>query len=346
MERWYVYQGKGTPQAGNRQEKEKQTNRVPGIKVPTAPPWRDFTKKSRDTEKGETYQADDIEIKMVNAALYLRRPLLITGNPGTGKSSLAYSVATELDLGSVLRWNITSRTTLKDGLYSYDAIGRLQDSNLGEQSDIGKYIRLGPLGTAMLESVLDKPRVLLIDEIDKSDIDFPNDLLNIFEEGEFLIPELLRLPDEQSEISVFSGDKEAKDRVKILRGRVPCQEFPLIILTSNGEREFPPAFLRRCLRLNQSDPDAEKLAKVIKAQLSLTDEKIKEYQNLIDGFIKKQRGGKLLATDQLLNAIFLISQVQSKDPSTDLNQLVKTLNLLKPLDEPDTVPDTANEKDD
>ena len=345
MESWYIYQGKGTSQESSSGSKKLK-------KVPP-PPWRDFTRQNRDQDKGKKYQADEIEIKMVNAALYLRRPLLITGNPGTGKSSLAYSVASELGLGSVLRWNITSRTTLKDGLYSYDAIGRLQDSNLEqEQADIGKYIRLGALGTAMLESAPDKPRVLLIDEIDKSDIDFPNDLLNIFEEGEFLIPELVRLPDEQKEIHVFSGDKDSKERVRIIQGHVACKEFPLIILTSNGEREFPHAFLRRCLRLNQADPDQVKLTNVIKAQLSLSDEKINAYQDLIEKFIEEQRGGKLLATDQLLNAIFLISNIQSKDQPTDLNKtdlkktdldkLVKTLNLLKPLDEPDL----ANTTDD
>lgn len=125
---------------------------------------------------------------MVNAALYLRRPLLVTGNPGTGKTSLAYSVAYELDLGEVLYWPITTRTTLKDGLYNYDAVGRLQDAKLNPDDSlnrIGKYITLGPLGTALLPS--ERPRVLLIDEIDKSDVDLPNDLLHVFENGEYTI---------------------------------------------------------------------------------------------------------------------------------------------------------------
>ncbi|MFM6527076.1 MAG: MoxR family ATPase, partial [Dolichospermum sp.] len=99
---------------------------------------------------------------------------------GTGKTSLAYAVAYELGLGEVLHWPITTRTTLKDGLYSYDAIGRLQDAKDKDKdnlAEIGKYINLGSLGTALLPS--EKPRVLLIDEIDKSDIDLPNDLLHI-----------------------------------------------------------------------------------------------------------------------------------------------------------------------
>ncbi len=100
--------------------------------LPEPPKWRPFTQEiapnqNRSQIRGETFQARDEEIKMVNAALYLRRPLLITGKPGTGKSSLAYAVAKELKLGEVLYWSITSRTTLKDGLYNYDAIARLQE---------------------------------------------------------------------------------------------------------------------------------------------------------------------------------------------------------------------------
>src|SRR5262249_15364466 len=142
------------------------------------------------------------ELEMINAALYLRRPLLVTGSPGAGKSTLAHSVAAELGLGRVLRWPIVSRTRLVDGLYHYDAIARLQDVQVAAHSraggvdpttDIGSYVRLGPLGTALLPS--DTPRVLLIDELDKSDIDLPNDLLNVLEEGEFSIPELERIAD-------------------------------------------------------------------------------------------------------------------------------------------------------
>ena len=157
-------------------------------KLPDPPNWRPFNKEtepgeSRRTIRGETFQAREEEIKMVNAALYLRRPLLVTGKPGTGKSSLAYAVARELNLGEVLYWPITTRTTLKDGLYNYDAIARLQrlqeakeqlqpntssispeeqEKQRQEQlKSIEKYITLGPLGTALLKS--DKPRVLLIE---------------------------------------------------------------------------------------------------------------------------------------------------------------------------------------
>jgi len=146
-------------------------------KLPDPPPWRRF---GTQRPRGTTFQASPEEKQAINAALYLRRPLLVTGKPGTGKTSLAFAVANELKLGRVLRWSITSRSTVSEGLYRYDAIGRMQDRQLHpkETPDIGKYLRLGPLGTALLPSKL--PRVLLVDELDKSDIDLPNDLLDIF----------------------------------------------------------------------------------------------------------------------------------------------------------------------
>ena len=235
--RWWIYRGTGVPHDGI-------------SRLPEPPPWRRFGKGEGDDHDSDAqpvphtadggraagrrlgrdrttvaYLADEDEreINLVNLALHLRRPLLVTGKPGVGKSTLAYAVAHELGLGPVLRWPVTSRSTLQDGLYQYDAIGRLHDGGLsgrgvtpgrrvarrpgrqrsgmlrapGKAPDIGKYLRLGPLGTALLP--WRQPRVLLIDEIDKSDIDLPNDLLNVFEEGEFTIPELSRLGDRRPE---------------------------------------------------------------------------------------------------------------------------------------------------
>ena len=187
-------------------------------------------------ERGQTYQIEHTEAERVNAALYLRRPLLVTGEPGTGKSSLAYSVAAELGLGEVLRWPIGSKTTLRAGLYQYDAIGRLQEANLreiearagsgvAESVDIGSYIRLGPLGTALLPTR--RPRVLLVDEFDKSDIDLPNDLLDVFEEGDHKIPELARLPSQHDPVIVMTADEDG--HAEIVGGRVRCDAFPLVI---------------------------------------------------------------------------------------------------------------------
>ena len=178
---WNIYQGNGQPRKLNKDD------------LPPAPSWRQFRDDPAGAAeqhrlKGEHFQPPPVAVEMVNAALSLRRPLLITGNPGTGKSSLAYAVAQELGLGGVLKWGITTRTTLKDGLYTYDAIARLQDAQTtrkDNRQETGNYITLGPLGTAFLAA--DLPRVLLIDEIDKSDVDLPNDLLNLFEDGEFQI---------------------------------------------------------------------------------------------------------------------------------------------------------------
>ena len=204
----------------------------------------------------QPFLIEEDEIALVNAALYLRRPLLVTGPPGTGKSTLAHAVAYELDLGDVLVWPITSRSSLKDALYSYDAMGRLQQLNMTQSPQetvpgIGEFIRLGPLGTAFADS--ERIRVLLIDEIDKCDMDLPNDLLHVFETGHFIIPELERHPDPS--VAVYMH--ESQNKIEISHGRVACRSFPFVVLTSNGERELPPPFLRRCLRLEFAPPSRE-----------------------------------------------------------------------------------------
>lgn len=332
---WTIFQGNGN--SGNIE------------KLPPPPPWRPFGKKtqigqSRRKYRGLSFHVREKEIKMINAALYLRRPLLITGNPGVGKSSLAYKVAEELKLGEVLYWPITTRTTLKDGLYNYDAIGRLQEVKLKEQNQgnltkdeqkkllkqIEKYITLGPLGTALLPSK--KPRVLLIDEIDKSDIDLPNDLLTLFEEGRFEIPELVRIKEEVDTVTVrtaYTDDTQketAGDKsTKIIDGLVYCEAFPFVVLTSNGVRDFPAPFLRRCLRLKMNPPERDDLVKIIEKHLDSIEGNEKIYK-LIDTFIeKREQKSEILATDQLLNAIFMVKYGEVDGEDELLDWLLKDL---------------------
>ncbi|MER5756027.1 AAA family ATPase [Streptomyces sp. NPDC002088] len=335
-------------------------------RLPGAPPWRSFTggppredlldasefsdsARHRNYSRyvqASRYQAERADIHLVNLSLLLRRPLLVTGSPGVGKSTLAYSIAHELQLGPVLRWPVTSRATLHDGLYQYDAIGRLQEMGLTERvaerhhprgtrrtsgrkrampPDIGRYLRLGPLGTALLP--WRTPRVLLIDEIDKSDVDFPGDLLHVFEEGEFTVPELARL--HQPKAKVMTADDEGW--VELRRGRVQCHEFPIVVMTSNEEREFSPAFLRRCVRLDIKQPNAAKLERLLAAHLPPRESAHPTLRtDMVAQFLRKQDDeGAALANDQLLNAVRIAELLRGGKEEHDL--IVE--HLLRPLNE-------------
>ena len=222
MSSWHIYTGSAQPHDGI-------------TRLPKPPPWRDFNGDPAlaavsgdcgNVHDAKSYLPTPEAVEQVNAAFYLRRPLLVTGAPGTGKSTLAYAVAHELQLGPVLHWPITSRVTLHDGLYQYDPLTRLyaaskHESAAGDYEDIGRFIRLGPLGTALLP--YGRPRVLLIDEIDKSDIDLVNDLLTVYEKGGYEIVELVRQEAETAEVMTADG----ADRVTITHGLVRCHAFPL-----------------------------------------------------------------------------------------------------------------------
>ncbi len=302
-------------------------------KITPPPPWRDFTAattRNQQEYRGRTYSPTDTDVKAINTAIHLRRPLLLTGNPGCGKSSLAYAVAWQLGLGEVLYWPIDSQSTIKDGLYSYDAISRLRDANLhregaaavaADPTAIGNYLTLGPLGTALAPRAEDdhRPRVLLIDELDKSDIDLPNDLLNVFEEGCFEIDELVRLKKLQSEVELHTAYRKTKARdeiIKVVDGHVQCRVFPIVVITSNQERQFPPAFLRRCLRHHVEDTSADELARMAESH------QLADLDNIIADFDRRRREeGELLSNDQLLNALFLINRCEFTDD--DLLKLVQ-----------------------
>ncbi len=183
----------------------------------------------------DTYVATDDLTVAVNAAVTLERPLLVKGEPGTGKTELARQVAQSLDL-PMIEWHIKSTTRAQQGLYEYDAVSRLRDSQLGEERvhDVKNYIKKGKLWQAF---EAENKVVLLIDEIDKADIEFPNDLLQELDKMEF---------------HVYETNETIRARVR-----------PIVIITSNNEKELPDAFLRRCFFHYIRFPDMETMKKIV-----------------------------------------------------------------------------------
>jgi MoxR-like ATPase len=181
------------------------------------------------------YIVSDELSNSVNIAIALKKPLLIKGEPGTGKTMLAQSIAESMNMELII-WNIKSTTKAQEGLYVYDTVQRLYDSQFGESdvSNIKKYIKLGKLGEAF---VAHKQVVLLIDEIDKADLEFPNDLLWELDQMSFYIPET----------------KET----------ITARQRPIVIITSNAEKELPDAFLRRCIFHYIAFPDPETMESII-----------------------------------------------------------------------------------
>ncbi|MBY8976892.1 MoxR family ATPase [Rhodobacteraceae bacterium NNCM2] len=177
---------------------------------------------------------DDLKIA-VNAAIRLERPLLVKGEPGTGKTELAKQVAASLNL-KLIEWHVKSTTRAQQGLYEYDAVSRLRDSQLGDErvKDVKNYIKKGKLWEAF---TADERLVLLIDEIDKADIEFPNDLLQELDRMEFHVYE--------------TGET------------IRAAHRPIVIITSNNEKELPDAFLRRCFFHFISFPDEETMTRII-----------------------------------------------------------------------------------
>ena len=244
-------------------------------------------------EGTSSYVATEDLMVAVNAAIALQRPLLIKGEPGTGKTVLAHEVSSSLDI-PIIEWHIKSTTKAQQGLYEYDAVSRLRDSQLGDKKvhDISNYIKRGKLWEAFTGS---SALVLLIDEIDKADIEFPNDLLLELDKMEFFVYE--------------TGEK------------VVAKQRPIVIITSNNEKELPDAFLRRCFFHYISFPDADTMTKIAQVH----------YPNLKKNLLK-----------EALNAFYEIREVPGikKKPST--SELLDWIKLLLAEDIP---PEVLRNKD-
>jgi MoxR-like ATPase len=221
----------------------------------------------------DTYIATDDLKLAVNAALALERPLLVKGEPGTGKTLLAEEVARSIGR-PLFQWHIKSTTKAQQGLYEYDAVSRLRDSQLGDEhvADIAHYIKRGVLWDAFQSNV---PAVVLIDEIDKADIEFPNDLLRELDRMEFYVYET--------------------------QHTIRANHRPLVVITSNNEKELPDAFLRRCFFHYIRFPDRETMARIVDVHFpglkrELLREALEVFFNLreVPGLKKKPSTSELL----------------------------------------------------
>jgi MoxR-like ATPase len=241
----------------------------------------------------DTYVATEDLNMAVNAAITLERPLLIKGEPGTGKTMLAIEVARALGR-PLIQWHVKSTGKAQQGLYEYDAVSRLRDSQLGEARvhDIGNYIKRGPLWEAFESQ---QPAVVLIDEIDKADIEFPNDLLRELDRMEFYVYETQQL--------------------------VAARHRPAIIITSNNEKELPDAFLRRCFFHYIRFPDKETMERIVQVHYpgikkSLLREALEAFFEIreVPGLKKKPSTSELLDWLKLLMAEDIPPEVlHSKD---------------------------------
>ncbi len=236
----------------------------------------------------------------VNASITLEKPLLVKGEPGTGKTELARQIANSLNL-EIIEWNIKSTTKAQQGLYEYDAVSRLRDSQLGEKiKDVSKYIKKGKIWHSFETK---KKSVLLIDEIDKADIEFPNDLLQELDKMQFYVYETGEI--------------------------IKAKKRPIVIITSNNEKELPEAFLRRCFFHYIQFPEMDTLKKIVQVHFpdikkSLLDSALKQFFEIreIPGLKKKPSTSEALDWIKLL----LIEDLDPKDLKADGKNLLPKLH--------------------
>ncbi len=228
----------------------------------------------------KSYVASEDLIRSVNIAMALEKPLLIKGEPGTGKTMLARAISEALHMKLII-WNIKSTTKAQDGLYVYDTVQRLYDSQFGESGvdDIRRYIKMGKLGEAFRS---EEQVILLIDEIDKADLEFPNDLLWELDQMEFYIPET----------------KET----------VTAKKRPVVIITSNAEKELPDAFLRRCIFHFIDFPDEKLMREIIKVHFDHLEERlVKQALEVFYGIRERKDIQKKPSTSELIDWIRVLS---------------------------------------
>lgn len=303
---WWIYRGTGRPldpaERDRRWPLPPRWRQFHGGPDEPPPPDEDADAERRLGAAVISSRLDETEADLVNAALYLRRPLLVTGPPGAGRSTLAYRVARELRLGRVLRWPITTQATLRAGLYERDTSRAYPE--------VGEAIYLGPLGTALLPYRL--PRVLLIDGLDVSDIDLPFQLATILDHGEFEIPELARARGRSPQAVVHTADPGRTATVRF--GRVRCNEFPLVVMTSGDERDLPSALRRQVLHLRMPEPDAARLMDLVAAHFP---EEVDGAEQLVRAFLQHRAQADGLVPDQLLDALHLrvVGALPAADPS-------------------------------